>query len=104
MKFMPTRIDPHVYMRNNFNANSQPYWEYLLVYVGDVLALSTNLEPMMKQIRERFEIKNNDYGPPKLYLGTEGEKFNIPNSPISARSMYSKKYVESAGNTSRDLY
>jgi hypothetical protein len=57
---MPTRIDPDVYMRKNTDANSQPYWEYLLVYVDDVLALSTNLEPIMKQIRERFEIKNND--------------------------------------------
>ncbi len=57
----------------------------------------------MKQIGERFEIKNNDYGPPKLYLGAEVEKFNIPNSPISAWSMYSKKYFESVVGTIRDL-
>jgi len=50
LKFTPTRIDPDVYMRKNFNAHNQPYWEYLLVYVDDVLALSHDPEPLMKGI------------------------------------------------------
>ena len=38
--FTPTRADPDVYMRSQKNANGWPYYEYLLVYVDDVLAIS----------------------------------------------------------------
>ena len=50
LKFTPTRIDPDVYMRKNFNVHNQTYWEYPLVYDDDVLALSQDPEPLMKGI------------------------------------------------------
>ena len=45
----------------------------------------------------------NKYGPPKLYLGAGIERFNIPDSPVKAWSMESKKYVKAAVETIKDL-
>ena len=40
MGFTPTKADADVYMRKNYRNGGTPYYEYLLVYVDDVLALS----------------------------------------------------------------
>jgi hypothetical protein len=39
MDFKPTRADSDVYMRKNFQNGGNPYYEYLLVYVDDVLVV-----------------------------------------------------------------
>lgn len=67
--FKPTRVDADVYMRKNFRNGGTPYYEYLLVYVDDVMVVSHAPEEVMKQIGTEFEIKNNEYGPPTSYLG-----------------------------------
>lgn len=57
----------------------------------------------MKEIGKRFEIKNNDYGPPKIYLGAGISKFTIPNDGDQVWSMDSKQYVKAAVQTVKDL-
>jgi hypothetical protein len=52
-------------MRKNFRNGGTPYYEYLLVYVDDVMVVSHAPEEVMKQIGTEFEIKNNEYGPPR---------------------------------------
>ena len=49
-----------------------------------------------------FEIKNNKYGPPTMYLGGDIEKFQLPDGS-SAWSMTSCSYVKSAVETVRVL-
>jgi hypothetical protein len=68
LNFKPTRVDPDVYIRKNFRG-AEPYYEYLLVYVDDVLVVSHAPEEIMRSIGEQFKIKNNEYGPPTSYLG-----------------------------------
>ena len=67
--FKSSRVDPDMYYRRNARADGSEYYKRLLVYVDDVLAISHNPEKIMKEIGMRFEIKNNEYGPPTMYLG-----------------------------------
>ncbi|KAL7529247.1 hypothetical protein ACHAWF_002905 [Thalassiosira exigua] len=71
------------------------YYELLLVYVNDVLAISHDPENIMDTMMKRFEIKNDEYGPPTTYLGGEMQQFTIPNSNNEIpRSLLSTKYVK----------
>ena len=54
--FAPTVMDPDVYIRRNINKKGGAYYELLLVYVDDVLAISHDPGAIMKAIGERFEI------------------------------------------------
>ena len=41
LKFKPTRIDPDVYIINNYKSGNKPYWGYLLFYVNYVLFIQS---------------------------------------------------------------
>mmetsp|Transcript_6957 Transcript_6957/g.15347 ORF Transcript_6957/g.15347 Transcript_6957/m.15347 type:complete len:588 (-) Transcript_6957:1134-2897(-) len=104
LKFQSTRIDPDVYIRKNFKPSGEAYYEYLLVYVDGVLLVSNDGENVMKQIGDKFEIKNNEWGAPKIYLGAGISKFNISGTNVEAWSMESKQYVKAAVETVKDLW
>ena len=40
MGFKPTRADADAYIRRNLRNGGTPYYEYLLVYLDDVLVIS----------------------------------------------------------------
>ncbi|KAL7529743.1 hypothetical protein ACHAXR_003131, partial [Thalassiosira sp. AJA248-18] len=122
--FTPTRIDPYVYLRKSYKVKPEAgtsgtsselgpntsssagdaYYEFLLVYVDDdVLAVSQRPKEIMEAIGKEFEIKNNDYGPPSIYLGAGVSQFTIPGSDVKCWSMESQKYVKSAIQTVEDL-
>ena len=95
MGFKPTRADADVYMRKNFRNGGNPYYEYLMVYVDDVLVISHAPEEVMKRIGSEFEIKNGEYGPPSTYLGAGISKVQLGNGE-ECWSMDSKRYVKAA--------
>ena len=102
MGFKSTRADADVYMRKNFRNGGAPYYEYLLVYVDDVLVVSHAPDAVMKQIGSEFEIKNGEYGPPTSYLGAGISKVQLGNGE-ECWSMDSKKYVKAAIEIVRGL-
>ena len=88
--FTPTRIDPDVYYRKNIRPNGDAYYEYMLVYVDDVLAISLNPSEIMVEIGKHFTIKDNKYGEPTAYLGANIEKVQLEDN-VTAWSMTSKQ-------------
>jgi hypothetical protein len=95
MGFKPTRADVDVYMQKNIRNGNTPYYEYLLVYVNDVLVVSHAPYKVMQQIGNEFEIKNGEYGPPTYYLGAGISKVQLGNGD-ECWTMDSKKYVKAA--------
>ena len=91
-----------MYWRRNTKQDGSAYYELLLVYVDDVLAVSHDPKAIMEMIGKRFEIKNDEYGPPSRYLGGDIEKFHLPDG-TSAWSMTSCSYVKAAVDTVKDL-
>ena len=53
------------------------YYDLLLVYVDDFLAVSHSPESIVKDIILAFEIKYNNYGLPTSYLGANVELFQM---------------------------
>ena len=102
LSFQPTKIDPDVYMRKNHRNGGSPYYEYLLVYVDDVLVISHSPAEVMEQIGKEFEIKNKEYGPPTSYLGAGISKVQLSTGE-TCWSMDSKKYVKAAIQVIQDL-
>jgi hypothetical protein len=92
INFKPTRADPDVYIRKNFCAG-EPYYEYLLVYVDDVLVISHAPDDIMKSIGEQFKIKNGEFGPPTTYLGVGISQVQLDDGSM-CWSMESQKYVK----------
>ncbi len=97
LNFKPTRANPDVYIRKNFRLG-EPYYEYLLVYVNDILVVSHTPKDIMKSIGAQFEIKNNDYGPPTTYLRAGISQVQL-NDGSMCWSMESHKYVKAAIGT-----
>jgi hypothetical protein len=74
----------------------------LLIYVDDVLVVSHAPKEVMKQIGAKFEIKNDEYGPPTSYLGAEISKVTL-NGGSECWSMDSKKYIKATLEVIRGL-
>ena len=102
LDFQPTKIDADVYMRKNHRNGGSPYYEYLLVYVDDVLVISHAPVDVMEQIGKEFEIKNDQFGQPTNYLGAGVSKVQLSTGE-ECWSMDSKSYVKAAVQVVRDL-
>ena len=70
-------MDSDMYYLKSKTPDGTPYYKLLLVHVDDVLAISRDLEGIMKQIGSTFEIKNDEYGPPKRYLRADIQLFTL---------------------------
>ena len=81
MGFVPTVADPDVYRRPNMKDNGFKYYEYLLVYVDDVLIISHNPTVHLEQIQSHYVLNPSSIGPPSRYLGADVRKVTRPGDP-----------------------
>ena len=71
------------------------YWEYVLLYVDDALAISMNPENILRnEIGKYWTMKTNSIGPPKVYLGNKISKILLENG-VSAYAFESSQYIQS---------
>jgi hypothetical protein len=103
MDFTPSLADPDVWMRAASKANGLQYYEYLLVYIDDVLILSHNPEPILRCIEKSYRLK----GPasdPKTYLGAYIKQWSIENDHRNIWSISSSHHIKEAiANLERHL-
>ena len=64
--FTPSITDPDMYYRKAKRPDGSMYYELLLVYVDDVLAMSHSPRDIMAGIASHFEIKNDEISEPKI--------------------------------------
>jgi hypothetical protein len=102
MGFVSTRVDPDVYRRKSVKPNGEPYYELLLVYVDDILLVSAKPGEVFKQIASQFTIKDDRWGPPTQFLGSEVEEFIFEDGG-RAWSTTCHKYVKNAVDTVKQL-
>ena len=58
---------------------STEYYEYMLLYVDDCLAISENPKEAVLQLDKFFEMQPSSVAPPNLYLGFKVKKMRLPN-------------------------
>ena len=93
MGFRPSLADPDVWMRAAVKPDGFKYWEYVLTYVDDLLAISHDPKSIMKSIQKNFKLKDDKMEVPETYLGAELSHLdNVQGDPCWAMS--SDKYCK----------
>jgi hypothetical protein len=98
MGFQPSIADPDVYNRPFTKPDGTKYYEYILVYVDDVLIISHAPDEHLKVIQANYELNPSSIGPPTRNLGADVEKVQKPKDP-SGREYWSfsaRTYVQNA--------
>lgn len=94
--FSSCLADPDVWMRPALKSDGTEVYEYILLYVDDVLAISENGEKLLREgIGKYFELKEESIGPPTLYLGGRLRKVELDNG-VKAWGFGSSQYVQEA--------
>ena len=75
MGFAQSKGDLDVHFRMAHNGGKD-YYEYILVYVDDLLVLCYSSEPIMDCIEKLYRLKEGSVGSPILYLGASITKTN----------------------------
>ena len=87
LNYIPSKADPDVYMRAAVKSNGFKYYEYILVYVDDVLCMSDDPTITMKGIQHNFKIKNDKIEEPTMYLGPVHSLVKSPFFHFSVRTI-----------------
>jgi hypothetical protein len=95
LKFSSCLADPDVWLRLARRDNGEEYYEYLLVYVDDLLAISEQPKAILDDINTYFKLKPESVGSPDLYLGVKLSKTTLPNG-VEAWCNSSHRYVQEA--------
>ena len=64
LHWAPCDADPDVWMRAAVRSDGFQYWEYILIYVDDLLVISENPKDILAKIDYYFPIKPDSIGPP----------------------------------------
>ena len=95
--FVSTKGDPDVWMRPAVKPNGFKYYEYVLCYVDDILAISHAPQAIMDHLSSKYTLKEGSVKPPDTYLGADIKEFKITDSddPDKVRwALSSETYVK----------
>jgi hypothetical protein len=85
-------------MRPNTRRDGFKYWEYILVYVDDLLVVSHESKVTMAKLGEYYNLKERSVREPEEYLGSDIRKYTLaPSNGDSAEfcwSMSADTYVK----------
>jgi hypothetical protein len=93
--FKSSVADPDVWMRPATRVDGETYYEYVLMYVDDILlAISANPMPIIEDIQRMVKFKNDDIKEPSNYLGTKLQNKSI--NGAECWTVTSADYVKAA--------
>jgi len=94
--FTSSRADPDVWFRSSKQTTGEEYYEYVLLYVDDVLVISERADKVLRnEIGQHFVLRKESIGPPSNYLGGKLCKITLENG-VKALAFGSCQYVQSA--------
>ena len=68
MGYSPSLADPDVYLKPKVRPDGTEYYEYLIIYVDDIMCISHEPHVFMEELKVRYTLKNG-YDKPQSYLG-----------------------------------
>ena len=75
--FKSTRADPDVWILAAVYLDGGKYYEMLIVYIDDILALSHKATEVITEITSFYKAKEGSIKPPDIYLGANIDKTHI---------------------------
>jgi hypothetical protein len=95
MEFVPSLADPDVWYCPATKDDGFEYYEYILVYVDDILVVSSKPLPVMKTLQKAYCLKDAPREP-KDYLGAKVKPWSIPHETRKVWSMDCTQYLKEA--------
>ena len=92
--FIPTQADPDVWRRPAVKPDGLEYYEYILCYVDDLLAISHDTQSVLKSVQDTYKFKDDKIDKPDVYLGAQLDKMSVDS--FEGWTMSSDIYVNSA--------
>jgi len=78
--FTSSCADPDVWFQLSKRSTGEEYYEYVLLYVDDVLVISEQAEAVLQnEIGMDWVLKPESIGPPSQYLGGKLRKVTLAN-------------------------
>ena len=93
MGFRPSRADPDVWLKPGIKDDGTKYWEMILCYVDDVLAISHNPKKALEGIQKKFKLKDDKMEIPDNYLRADLSQMDNVDRDI-CWAMSSDKYCQ----------
>ena len=83
LHFTPCQADPDVWMQPAVKPDGTKYYEYVLIYVDDILVISHRASTIMDNLSALYCLKENAsngkrYGTPDCYLGANIGLYTLP--------------------------
>ena len=101
--FKSCRADPDVWYRPATKPDGEEYYEYILVYVDDILIISTQPRVWAEKIDAIHKFKKGSIAEPKIYLGGDVSKHTFEDEPDRPKWAYgSISYVKNALSNVRE--
>lgn len=93
--FQSTLADPDVWIRAATKPDGETYYEYVLMYVDDILAVSCAApQTILEEVQKMFKLKNDKIEPPEFYL--EAKLQEKPLNGFNCWTITSQDYVKAA--------
>jgi hypothetical protein len=68
--FTSSCMDPDVWLRLSKQSTGEKYYEYILLYINNLLVISENADIVLRrEIEQHFVLRDESIGPPSHYLG-----------------------------------
>jgi len=93
--YRPTRADPDVWLKPAVKPDGFKYYEMILCYVDDVIAMSEKPMVTIEGIKATFKLKGDKAEVPDMYLGADIKQVTN-SSGTKCWTMSSEKYVKTA--------
>lgn len=93
--FTMCRADNDVWMRPATKPDGTPYYEYVLIYVDDCLAVSMSPNDILMKLDQHFLLKPDSIGKPTQYLGASVKEWKFRDGE-TCWAMGSEQYVKEA--------
>jgi len=97
MNFKPSYANPDVWMRAAVKPNGFKYYEYIFIYIDDLLILSHQTKAIVKVLKHIYRLKVDEVGAPKTYLGAQVKQVHLPQDrTVLQWELSPKQYIEKA--------
>ena len=94
IRFVPTRANPDVWHQAGVKEDGFEYYEYVLCYVDDILAISHKAKDALKAVQAILKLKDDKIEPMDMYLGATLSV--MEDDGVQGWCMTSDKYVKAA--------
>ena len=96
MDFKTCKADPDVWMRPGLKKDGTAYWQYVLLYTDDILAIMEDAESFLRdEFSKFFTLKQTSIGPPTQYLGNKVSQVDLEGG-VTCWAFSSSQYVQAA--------